>query len=59
MIYLPNREHAPMACVMLCCRAGWHGADWGMLNTIGLLAAGDSDRASHQSKSARPQYAAA
>ena len=58
-INLPNREHAPMAAVMLRRRACWHGIDRGMLNGLGLLATGYSDGACCQRNAARPEQAAA
>ena len=58
-INLPNREHAPMAAVMLGRRACWHGTDRGMLNSLGLLATGYSNGACCQGNAASPEQAAA
>jgi hypothetical protein len=58
MVHLPNGKHAPMAAVMLCRRARWHGTDVGMLNSLGLLATGYSDGACCQRNAARPKQAA-
>ena len=58
-INLPNREHAPMAAVMLGRRACWHGTDRGMLNSLGLLATGDSNGSCGQRNAASPEQAAA